>query len=86
MSTRSCNNTVGNLRASLATAHILSTTNMYRRIKVTMVSCAMQRNAAMTSEAPTSSCSTWEIAELKATREKATVTCDQLGCDMGVCY
>jgi hypothetical protein len=54
------------------------------------MSCAMQRNAAMTSEAPTSSCSTCEIAELKATRAKATVTCDQPGCetrvggDMGV--
>jgi hypothetical protein len=50
----------------------------------------MQRKAAITSEAPTSSCSTCEIAELKATREKATVTCDRLGCetkvgaDMGV--
>jgi hypothetical protein len=50
----------------------------------------MQRNATITSEAPTSSCSTCRIAELKVTSEKATVTCDQPGCgtrvgvDMGV--
>ena len=49
----------------------------------------MQRNAAITSDAPTSSWSAWEIAELKNTRAKATVTCDQL-CetrvgDMGDC-
>jgi hypothetical protein len=44
----------------------------------------MQRNAAITSEAPTSSCSSCEIDQLKATRAKATVTCDQLGCEAKV--
>jgi len=44
----------------------------------------MQRNAAITSEAPKSSCSTCEIAELKATSVNAMVTCDQPGCETGV--
>lgn len=86
--TRSCKNTVGNLRAI---AHILSTANTYRRTKVTAMSCTMQRNAEIASEIPTLSCSTSEITELRAMRAKAIVTCDQLGCetkvgcDMGVC-
>ena len=43
------------------------------------MSCAMQRNAAIAIEAPTLSWSTCDIAELKTTRAKAMVTCDQLG-------
>ena len=47
------------------------------------MSCAPQRNAETTSEAPTPSRSTSNIAQSTITRRKATVTCDQVGGDMG---
>ena len=72
-----------NLRASLTTAHILSALNTHRSTRVTTMSCAPQRNAEITSEAPTPSRSTSKIAQSTMTRRKAMATCDQVGGDMG---
>jgi hypothetical protein len=49
-----------------------------------MMSCAPQRNAEFTSEAPTPSRSTSKIAQSTITRRNATVTCDQVGCETKV--
>ena len=58
--------------------------HVYRKVEVTTMSCAVPRKAAITSGGPKPSRSTSDIAKMNATREKVTITCDQLGCETEV--
>ena len=66
-----------NIHAIPATAHRFFMTSTCCSTTPMMVSCAIQRSAAMASEAPTRRCSSCETAEMNAMKATPMPTCDQ---------